>query len=79
MNITAEKEVFISQSHQQALATEDDDIASVESRLTKGNIAPPSLGSHDNVFALSGENRESKAKAYATAEKKIGFPLSIYD
>ena len=70
MNITSEKEVFISQSHQQALATENDDIASVETRLTKGDVAPPKLDNPDDVSALTGETRESKAKAYAAAETK---------
>ena len=38
--MTAEKEVFISPTHQLAMATEDDDVESVDTRLTKGNVAP---------------------------------------
>ena len=67
--ITASNDVFISESHQRALATDGDDINSVTTRLTKGDDAPPAAKS-DDLSTLTGETRESKAKAYAAAESK---------
>ena len=68
----APKEQFISTAHQKSLAAEDDKtIFSVETQLTKGDAAPPTAKSEgDNISALTGETRESKAKAYAAAESK---------
>ena len=67
--ITASNEVFISESHQKALAIDGDDIESVATRLTKDDDAPPAAKG-DDLSALTGETRESKAKAYAAAESK---------
>ena len=61
----AETEVFISKDHQIVLAREDD-IISVETRLTKGDAAPPqALPNSDELSDITGSTRESKAKAYA--------------
>ena len=67
--MTATREIFISKDQQRALAQDGDTVFSVESRLTKGDVAPPQA---DNsiVSALTGETRESKAKAYAAEESK---------
>ena len=40
-DVTAVKEVFISESHKLAMAAEGDDMESVNTRLTKENEAPP--------------------------------------
>ena len=53
------------------MATEGDDVESIDTRLTKGNEAPSAIdvvSCQDDVSNLTGENRESKAKAYATEE-----------
>ena len=68
--VTAEKEVFISASHQIAMAAEGDEVESVTTRLTKGDVAPPTIKPSDDLSALTGETRESKAKAYAAVETK---------
>ena len=66
--ITAEKDIFISESHKLAMAVEGDDVDKVETRLTK-NEAPPKAKRTSipdgQISALTGETRESKAKAYA--------------
>ena len=41
-NIGAQREIFISKDQQVAMAMEGDDEASIESKLTKGDAAPPS-------------------------------------
>ena len=46
-----------------------DTLGTVESRLTKGNIAPHPANSV-MVSALTEETRESKAKAYTAKESK---------
>ena len=69
-NITGVKEVFISETQRTAMAMEGDDINTVDSRLTKGSEAPPTadLNVQDGCSTLTGETRESKAKAYAAEE-----------
>ena len=62
--VNAEREVFISKDHQRALAMDEDDEISVETRLTKGDAAPPAATT-DDVSEMTGSTRESKAKAYA--------------
>ena len=52
-----------------AMALDGDTIASQESRLTKGDVAPPQADL-SVVSALTGETRESKANAYAAEESK---------
>ena len=52
------------------MATEDDDIASISSRLTKGDIAPQKAVVDDSCSTLTGDTRESKARAYAAEETK---------
>lgn len=43
--------------------------ASVESKLTKGDAAPPPVAKpNEDILTLTGETRESKAKAYAAEE-----------
>ena len=67
--VTAEREIFISDTHKQAMAMEGDDINSVDTRLTK-NQAPVKLNESDSLSEITGETRESKAKAYAVQETK---------
>ena len=53
------------------MAAEDDKtIFSVETQLTKGDAAPPAAKPDEDISVLTGETRESKAKAYAAAESK---------
>ena len=72
--VTAVREVYISSAHKKAMAVEgDDDLESVDTRLTKGNVAPPALTSFtndDDISNITGNTRESKAKAYALEESK---------
>ena len=44
--VTAEREVFIPEKHQQAMAVEGDNVDSVETRLTKGDKPPPAATSN---------------------------------
>ena len=70
-NLTADREVYISKDQQIAMAMDGNDDGSIESRLTKGDKAPPSAKkATDEISALTGETRESKAKAYAAEELK---------
>lgn len=70
-NTGAQREIFITKDQQVAMAMKGDDDASIESKLTKGDIAPPSaVKNNDNISVLTGETRESKAKAYAAEESK---------
>ena len=69
-NITGVKEVFISETQKAAMAMDGEDVGTVDTRLTKGDVAPTAA---DNISAaglstLTGETRESKAKAYAAEE-----------
>ena len=83
--MNTEKEVFISKDHQIAMAL-DDDIISVENKLTKGdapplfadtNICPKSKApdkNHDKHSDLTGLTRESKANRYAVkAVKEVAY------
>ena len=47
-----------------------DDIISINTRLTKGDAAPPPANNNDGCSTLTGNTRESKAKAYAAEEIK---------
>ena len=67
--LTAQREIFISKDQQRAMAQDGGTIMSEESRLTKGDVAPP-RADLSVVSALTGETRESKAKAYAAEESK---------
>ena len=70
----AEAPEFISKDQQLAMQLDDDD-ASKETRLTKGD-APPTAYS-DNVSEMTGSTRESKAKAYADKEvRKVAAQYS---
>jgi hypothetical protein len=63
----AEPVVYISKDHQRALALDTDEV-SVETRVTKGDAAPPPAlldGKEDELSAMTGSTRESKAKRYA--------------
>ena len=62
--VNAEQDVFISKDHQRAMAMDNDDDISTETRLTKGDLAPPPAAT-DDVSEMTGSTRESKAKAYA--------------
>ena len=65
----AEIEVYISKDHQRALTLDDDSFVSEETRLTKGDAAPPAAKS-DELSDMTGSTRESKAKAYADSAVK---------
>ena len=67
--VTAEREIFISDTHKQAMAMEGDDLNSVDTRLTK-NQAPGKINGNEEMSEITGETRESKAKAYAAKETK---------
>ena len=67
---TEVKESYISEEHKQAMAMDGDDINSVNTRLTKGDAAPPPAAKDDGWSTLTGDTRESKAKAYAAEETK---------
>ena len=76
--MNAEEETFISKHHQLAMVL-DDDIISVEKRLTKGDAPPPpvqQLCNSDEVSDITGNTRESKAKLYA--EKAVKEVASQY-
>ena len=72
--VTAERDIYISEGHKLAMAVEGDDVNSVDTRLTKGNEPPPKAFSPDedsiDASTLTGETRESKAKAYAAEATK---------
>ena len=55
------------------MATEEDDDISIKKRLTKGDKVPTAAAGSDTeeLFALTGETRESKAKAYAAEATKV--------
>ena len=60
--VNATKEVFISETHQKAMAAEGEDMESVDTRLTKnGAPTPLKKGGGDNISCLAGETRESKS------------------
>ena len=65
-------EVFISKAQKSAMAVEGDDVATLDTKLTKGDQAPPAAESvaSDGLSDLTGNTRESKAKAYAVKESK---------
>ena len=63
----AEVAVFISKDHQRALTLDDDTVISDETRLTKGDKAPPGA---DDMSEMTGSTRESKAKRYADSAVK---------
>ena len=71
--VNAEPTAFISKDHQRAMALDTDEV-SIETRLTKGDAAPPPAinidEGDDEHSALSGSTRESKAKRYADAAVK---------
>ena len=64
----AEIQIFISKDQQIALAMDTDDV-SVETRLTKGDAAPPPVPT-DDVSDMARSTRESKAQRYANAQVK---------
>ena len=83
--MNAEREIFISKEHQIAMAL-DDDIISVETRLTKGDAQPPPVKNNtdtstvkdasppDDLSELTGSTRESKANRYAAnAVKEVAL------
>ena len=83
--MNAEREIFISKEHQIAMAL-DDDIISVETRLTKGDAQPPPVTTNtdkgtdkdtsppDDLSELTGSTRESKANRYAAnAVKEVAL------
>lgn len=59
----------IIKGQQRSLAQDNETVASLESRLTKGDIAPRQVDL-SVVSAMTGENRESKAKACVAEESK---------
>ena len=68
--VTAVKESYISEEHRLAMAAEGDDVGSLDTRLTKGDVAPQKAKENDACSTLTGDTRESKAKAYAAEETK---------
>ena len=73
-NLKAIKQQYISKDHQKVMDLAGNGEVSVDTRLTKGNVTPPAASSPDNtdISALTGETRESKAKAYvAEVSKKV--------
>ena len=64
----AEIQIFISKDHQIALAMGLDD-ALVETRLTKGDAAPPPIPK-DDFSDMTGSTRESKAQRYVNTQGK---------
>ena len=52
------------------MAIQEDDVESVNTRLTKCDVAPTKVKDSNNISTLTGNTRESKAKAYAVAETK---------
>ena len=69
--VNANKEVFISESHQKVMATEDEDVTSIDTHLTKNDAPPENVKdgkSKVDVSCLTGDTCESKDKAYTTAE-----------
>jgi len=64
-NLNAEKKIYISKEHQKVMGIEGDDDISIETRLTKGDKLPTAVEETDDLSELTGETRESKAKAYA--------------
>ena len=67
--VTAVKDIYISERHKLAIATEGDDIDSVDNKLTKGSIAPLKA-MKDDLSKMTGNTKESKAKAHAAEESK---------
>ena len=67
--VTAVKDVYIFEGHKLDMATEGDDVDSVDTRLTKGNIVPPKA-MRDDLSRMTGNTRGSKAKYYAAEESK---------
>ena len=65
--VTAVKDVYISEGHKLSMTTEGDDVDLVNTWLTKGDIAPPKA-MKDDLSMMTGNTRESKAKAYAAEE-----------
>ena len=55
------------------MATEGDNRESVNTRLTKYDLAPAKVKEGNNFSVLAGDTRESKAKHYATAEKNVSL------
>ena len=62
----AEVQVYLSKDQHRTLALDGDDILE-ETRLTKGDKAPPPATS-DDLSDMTGSTRESEAKRYAAAE-----------
>ena len=60
------------------MTKEGDNIESVNTTLTKGDVALPMANNNsDNLLALTGETRESKTKTYA-AEETIKVSFNIF-
>ena len=71
----ADHDPFISKDQQLALALSSDDV-SEETRLTKGDAAPPTYSC--DISDMTGSTRESKAKAYADkAVKEVASQYNI--
>ena len=67
--INAIADIYISKDQHRALALDDDEV-SVETKLTKGDAAPPPA-SKDVFSEMNGSTRESKSKAYADSAVKV--------
>ena len=67
-------EVFISEAQKVAMTVEGDKVDTLDTKLTKGDEAPPVTDSvaTDGLSDLTGNTKESKAKPYAAdASKKV--------
>ena len=58
--VIAEPEIYIYKDQQRALQLGNDDDISAETRLTKGDVAPPPATTED-VSEMTGSTRESKS------------------
>ena len=83
--MTAEKDIIISKDNQSAMNIDGTDNFSLETHLSKGDGASPvALKNIDtsDVSALTGETRESKAKACAAVESRkvvVQYVGTIYN
>ena len=63
------------------MVIEGDDAESIDTGLTKGNVAPPAVDlshSDDDMSNLTGNTRESNVKAYAAEKSKKVASQYIY-
>ena len=70
-NITVEREISLSKDQQTVIVIDGGNEAYVETRITKGDVAPATTDTaSEDISVLTGDTRESKAKAHTAAESK---------